>query len=474
MTILIGFILVLLGAAWFLASGPILGRKKLDLTHRDNPHKIAILIPARDESAVIEGLLKSLAQQTVLQPSQLTNPELASHPSYTTSTATHRAPYTMRDIYVIVETDRDPTVKICREYGASVIVRPHPEKQRKGYALDEAIKQILAKAPNRLTTKTITSSTGINDTENPLYDAYFIFDADNRLAPDYFEKIFASYRRGYQLATGYRHSKNANVNVISAVSSLTFSMINVIGNTKRIKRGGNIIFSGTGFYVDGRLVETWRGWPFHSLTEDYELSLYATLHGFSTYYNDTAVFYDEQPTSYLQTVAQRTRWIKGYFSARQKYIPLMRQKLRRSRRHHSTSKSSSHRDPSRATFASATSTSTQINNLGSLRREIVGVKPVIMMLIGVVIMFLGGLIELCARGEAGFAFLAALATFALVYFVLMFITIEMIKREKLKLTPEIRRSAILFNPIYLVTYVYCALKALLVKNVKWSKIKHGI
>lgn len=468
MTILIGFILVLLGAAWFLASGPILGRKKLDLTHRDNPHKIAVLIPARDESAVIEGLLKSLAQQTVLQPSQLTNPELASHPSYTTSTATHRAPYTMRDIYVIVETDRDPTVKICREYGVSVIVRPRPEKQRKGYALDEAIKQILAKAPNRNSAETITSGTAIDNSESPLYDAYFIFDADNRLAPDYFEKIFASYRRGYQLATGYRHSKNANVNVISAVSSLTFSMINVIGNTKRIKRGGNIIFSGTGFYVDGRLVETWRGWPFHSLTEDYELSLYATLHGFSTYYNDTAVFYDEQPTRYLQTVAQRTRWIKGYFSARQKYIPLMRQKLRRSRQNRSASESSA-----RTISASATSTSDQINNLGSLRREIVGVKPVIMMLIGVVIMFLGGLIELCARGEAGFAFLAALATFALVYFVLMFITIEMIKREKLKLTPEIRRSAILFNPIYLVTYVYCALKALLIKNVKWSKIKHG-
>lgn len=463
MTIIIGFILVLLGAAWFLASGPILGRQKLNLTPRDDPSRIAVLIPARDESAVIEGLLKSLAEQTVLQPSQLANSGLTSHPSYATS-----VPYTMHDIYVIVETDRDPTIKICRQYGASVIVRPHPEKQRKGYALNEAIKQILASAARQAAKAPSTAPSA-----SPLYDAYFIFDADNRLAPNYFEKIFTSYRQGYQLSTGYRHSKNANANVISAVSSLTFSMINVMSNARRIKRGGNIIFSGTGFYVDGRLVETWRGWPFHSLTEDYELSLYATLHGFSTYYNDTAVFYDEQPTSYLQTVAQRTRWIKGYFSARAKYIPLMRQKLRRSRHRHSASKSSSRRDPSRATSTNAASASTQANNLGSLRREIVGVKPVIMMLVGVVIMFLGGLIELCARGEAGFALLAALAVFALVYFVLMFITIEMIKREKLKLTPEIRRSAILFNPIYLVTYVYCALKALLVKNVKWARIEHG-
>lgn len=431
MTIILGFILVLLGAAWFLASGPILGRQKLNLTPRDNPSRIAILIPARDESAVIEGLLKSLIKQTVYQ------------------SLIKKSPYTMRDVYVIVETDRDPTVKICRKYGASVIVRTHPEKQRKGYALDEAIKQILARK------STSPEKSSLTKIESPLYDAYFIFDADNRLAPDYFEKIFVSYRQGYQLATAYRHSKNANVNVISAVSSLTFSMINVMGNARRIKRGGNIIFSGTGFYVDGRIVETWRGWPFHSLTEDYELSLYATLHGFSTYYNDTAVFYDEQPTSYLQTVAQRTRWIKGYFSARQKYIPLMRQKLKR--QHRKTTSTS----PAKA------------SNLGSLRREVIGVKPVIVMLVGVVIMFLGGLIELCAHGEAGFAFLAALATFALVYFVLMFITIEMIKRDKLRLEPTIRRSAILFNPIYLVTYVYCALKALFVKNVKWTRIEHN-
>lgn len=449
MTIFIGFILVILGAIWFLSSGLVLGRNKLQLTPRDNPHKIAVLVPARDESAVIEGLLKSLSEQTILA----TPASAAEHASY--------PPFTMRDVYVIVETDRDPTVKICRRYGASVIIRTRPEKQRKGYALDEALKQILAaKSANTAQPQTAAS---------PLYDAYFIFDADNRLAKDYFEKIFASYRAGYQLATGYRHSKNANANVIAAVSSLTFSMINVMGNTKRIQRGGNIIFSGTGFYVDGRLVEKWHGWPFHSLTEDYELSLYATLHGFSTYYNDTAIFYDEQPTSYLQTVAQRTRWIKGYFSARAKYIPLMRQTLRRELR-------KSRRQPtaSRATASASTSAATlRASNSGSLRREVIGVKPVILMLVGVVIMFLGGLIELCARGEAGFALLAALATLVLVYLVLMFITIEMIKREKLRLTPKIRRSAILINPLYLLTYVYCAAKALLIRDVKWTRIEHG-
>lgn len=421
MTIIIGFILVFLGGIWFLSTGLIMGRQKLNLTPRSNPGKIAVLIAARNESAVIEGLIKSLERQTIMNTINRS-----------------RSPLSMRDVFVIIESENDPTAAICHKHGVSVVIRSHPKRQRKGYALDEALKQILAKKPS--------------GTTKPLYDAYFIFDADNRLAPDYFEQIFTSYRAGYQLSTGYRHSKNANANVISAVSSLTFTMINVLGNTRRVKRGGNIIFSGTGFYIDGRLVEEWHGWPFHSLTEDYELSLYATLHGFTTYYNDTAVFYDEQPTSYLQTVAQRTRWIKGYFSARQKYIPLMRRALRRSRRQKASSASAS--------------------NLGSLRREVIGVKPVIVMLIGVVIMFLGGLIELCAHGKAGFTLLAALTTFALLYFVLMFITIELIKHERLRLEPSIRLRAILFNPIYLVTYVYCALKALLIKNVKWTRIDH--
>lgn len=425
MTILIGFILVILGTIWFLSTGLVMGRQKLNLTPRENPEKIAVLIAARDESAVIEGLLESLKQQTIM----------------TTAASTKSALnlLSMRDVFVIVESDQDPTVKICQKHGVSVIIRTRPERQRKGYALDEALKQILP--------------------QHKSYDAYFIFDADNRLAPDYFEKIFASYRAGYQLATGYRSSKNANENVIAAVSTLTFSMINTIGNQKRTRRGGNIIFSGTGFYVDGRLVEEWRGWPFHSLTEDYELSLYATLHGFTTTYNTSAVFYDEQPTRFRQTVAQRTRWIKGYFSARQKYVPLMRQALRHKPR--STSRSASSR------------VSTYPANSGSLRREAIGVKPVIMILVGVVIMFLGGLIELCARGQAGIALLTTLATLALVYFVLMFITIELIKREHLRLDPALRLRTILFNPLYLITYVYCALKALLVKNVKWTRIEHG-
>lgn len=395
MSILGLLLLFYAGFLWWRGS-VALKQNKLELTPREKVPKIAVLIAARDESKVIGGLLKSIRQQTVKVKSE--------------------------DVYVIVETPDDPTVEICKQHSNTVILREDLSKQRKGYALDEAVRQILAKGKH--------------------YDAYFIFDADNILAKDYLEQMLKIYDQGYEIATGYRNSKNGNANVIAAVSSLTFSMINVMSNRKRVAHGANIIFSGTGYYIAGDLIEEWRGWPFVSLTEDYELSLYATLHSLTTYYNEEAVFFDEQPTKYSQTVAQRVRWIKGYFSARKKYIPLIRAKKHG-------------------------------NNYGSLVKEKIGVRPAIYAILGVVAIMIGTVIELCIMGKAMDILAAIPVILAGVYVILMLVTVEMVKREKLDLTMGSKIKAVLFNPLYLVTYIPCALKALLKKNVTWKRIEHG-
>lgn len=386
-------LLVALGLLW--RGQIVLHENHVQLRPRTKQPKIAVLIAARDESAVIAGLLKSLQAQTVKVKPQ--------------------------DIYVIVESRDDPTVKICQQFGNTVILRKDLTKQRKGYALDEALKQIL---PRRS------------------YDLYFIFDADNILAKDFLEKMLQSYAAGYEIAMGYRNSKNANANIVAAVSSLTWSMVNMIGNRRRAKSGGNIIFSGTGYYVDGDLVEEWQGWPFKSLTEDYELSLYATLHGLTTQYNEAAMFYDEQPTKYRQTVAQRVRWIKGYFSARHKYVPLMKVRKRG-------------------------------QNIGSIKKECIGVKPAIWAIVGIVLMIAGLIVDLCVVGKVQLAGWLILAILLLVYVVLLSITIVMIRREKMHFKPSMKIKAALVNPFYLVTYIPCAIKALLKKNVTWTKIEHG-
>lgn len=393
---ILGLLLLFYAGFLWLKGGAALRQNKVNLKPRDRVPRVAILIAARDESKVIGDLLKSIRQQTVKVKPQ--------------------------DVYVIVEAMDDPTVKICKQHQHSVILREDVSKQRKGYALDEAVRQILAKGEH--------------------YNAYFVFDADNILTKNYLAEMLKIYAEGYEIATGYRNSKNGNANVIAAVSSLTFSMINVMSNRKRAAHGANIIFSGTGYYIVGDLIEEWQGWPFVSLTEDYELSLYATLHGLSTYYNEEAMFFDEQPTRYRQTVAQRVRWIKGYFSARKKYIPLIRAKK--------------HGD-----------------NYGSLVKEKIGVRPTIFAILGVVAIMIGTVIELCIMGKALDILAAIPVILAGVYVILMLVTVEMIKREKLDLTTKTKIKAILFNPLYLVTYIPCAIKALLKKHVGWTKIEHG-
>ncbi len=404
--IVVGVILLLYALALYIRGRVVLKYNHLTLIEKPQPERIAVLIAARDESKVIEGLLSSLQAQTVN--------------------------LLMQDIYVVVEDKNDPTVKICQKYGVSFYVRTQLEgRRRKGYALDDVVKHILF-------------------TLKKQYDLYFVFDADNILADDYIETMLKSYRKGYEMATGYRNSKNANDNVIAAVSSLTFSMINVIENRNRSRHGGNVVFSGTGFYVDGSLVEEWAGWPFHQLTEDYEMSLYATWRGLKTFYNEQATFYDEQPDGYRQTVDQRVRWIRGYFDARKIYLPLIQQRLAELRKKDEKGQ-----------------------NYGSLVREVIGVRSVIWFIVGLILLLVGGMTWLISYGLIGWALMLLIGVLGIVYVVLMMVTIMLVLREKIRLKPAICVKAILFNPVYLVSYVPCALKALLAKEITWKKIDHN-
>ena len=277
--------------------------------------KNAILIPARDESKVIESLLISIENQT-----QKINPE---------------------DIYVIVESSKDRTVKIVKKHKMNIIYRKDLTKQRKGYALDDAIKEIIINKKH--------------------YDAYFIFDADNILEETYIEEMQKSIDKGYDIGISYRNTKNSS-SLVAASSALTFSMINTLGNTLKNKYTNNLTISGTGYYIKGHLVEEWGGFPFHTLTEDYELTLYSTLNNITTTYNEKAIFYDEQPDDFKVSIIQRTRWVKGYFEARKKYIKKIRKSLTK-----------------------------KDKNYGSKVNAIIGVKPYIYLLIGVILLIFSSL-----------------------------------------------------------------------------------
>lgn len=354
--------------------------------------KNAILIPARDESKVIESLLISIENQT-----QKINPE---------------------DIYVIVESSKDRTVKIVKKHKMNIIYRKDLTKQRKGYALDDVIKEIIINKKH--------------------YDAYFIFDADNILEENYIEEMQKSIDKGYDIGISYRNTKNSS-SLVAASSALTFSMINTLGNTLKNKYTNNLTISGTGYYIKGHLVEEWGGFPFHTLTEDYELTLYSTLNNITTTYNEKAIFYDEQPDDFKVSITQRTRWVKGYFEARKKYIKKIRKSLTK-----------------------------KDKNYGSKVNAIIGVKPYIYLLIGVILLIFSSL-----TFDIKTLIKILVIVFLTIYLELVLVSYVIVKKEDNKLKIKVSKTKlILYNPIFLLSYIICLIKAITTKDLKWEVVEH--
>lgn len=356
-----------------------------------NGHNYAILIPARNESLVIEKLLISIENQT-----KKINPE---------------------DVYVIVETKKDKTVSIVEKHKMTIVYRKNLNKKRKGFALDDAIKEILK--------------------SNKKYDAYFIFDADNILDKNYIKEMTKSFDEGYDIGIGYRNTKNSK-NLVSAASALTFSMINTIGNKRKSKYTNNLIISGTGYYIKGTIIESWKGFPFNSLTEDYELSLYSILNNLTTTYNDSAIYYDEQPEIFDVTITQRSRWVKGYFDARRNYI-------------HKIRKSISKKD----------------KNYASKITALIGVNPLITLIIGDLLFLIDSTTSLKRF------IICFIIIILLVYLCLMLFTYIIIRNEEDKLDIKVSKILLIFyNPFYLLSYIYCLYIAITKKDLGWQEIKH--
>lgn len=391
----IGSIFIISAFILLIYSYLVMPRCYLKPKKYNNKKRYCILIPARYESKVINNLLLSITKQTTK-----INP---------------------KDIYIIVESIKDKTVDIAKQYNMNIILRENLSLKRKGYALNDAVTYILKKQIH--------------------YDAYFIFDADNILDKDFIKNMEKSINEGYDIGIGYRNTKNSNT-LVSASSALTFSMINTMLNERKNKYHNNLTISGTGYYIKGSIVEEWNSFPFHSLTEDYELTLYAILNNLTTTYNKKAIFYDEQPDNFNVSLKQRTRWVKGYFEARKKYI-------------NKISKSETKNDP----------------NFASKVNAFLGVTPYIYIIIGLLIILVNILIT---KGIT--TFLCYLTIFLLlIYILLALFTIIMLKKEKnsLNISKSMKIKVIFYNPIFMFSYIICLLRSIFIKDVKWDRIDHN-
>lgn len=230
-------------------------------------HTYAVLICARNESAVIGDILDCLQQQD----------------------------YPADRVYPVVIADNctDDTAQLARDHGARVYERQDSERVGKGYALDYALTCL------------------DRDFGPDFFDGYLVFDADNLMEPNYITEINRTFSDGYDVVASYRNSKNYGDNWLSAGIGLWFLRDSHFMNGSRMRLGICCQIAGTGFLFSRRVKEEYGGWPFHLLTEDYELTACSAARGMVFGYCEQARFYDEQTTGLRQSWRQRIRWCKG-------------------------------------------------------------------------------------------------------------------------------------------------------------------
>ncbi len=236
-------------------------------------HRLAVLIAARNEQAVLGELLDSLRAQTY--PADLT------------------------DIYVCADNCTDGTAALARARGATVFERTDAARVGKGYALNYLLHRIKAAGAR--------------------YDAYVVLDADNVLDRGFLRALDRVHTGGYEIVTCYRNSKNYGDNWISAGYALWFLREACYLNAPRMALHSSCAVSGTGFLFSDAVLRGCGGWNFFLLTEDIEFTIDNVTRGVKVGYAGDAVLYDEQPTSLRQSWRQRLRWSKGYLQVFRRY-----------------------------------------------------------------------------------------------------------------------------------------------------------
>lgn len=264
---LISYIPRLIG--WFY------GFKKQKHLTKDKDNKIAIIVPARNESMVIGNLFESIKEQT----------------------------YKNFDTFVIVKDPKDKTIEMAKEIGAISLVCENQTK--KSDCLDYALKEAMKKG---------------------IYDAAFIIDADCYMDSKCMEELNNALSTGKQIIqvkkrvkNFYMKQKNAN-SIWSSCNGLIWTIIDDLGNKYKSAKGITNMLIGTGIMIRMDVVKELNGWPYNeTLTEDIEFMNDAAIKGYSTFYYEHAIIYLEESTSLRVTNKRRTRWMDGVINSKRIY-----------------------------------------------------------------------------------------------------------------------------------------------------------
>jgi cellulose synthase/poly-beta-1,6-N-acetylglucosamine synthase-like glycosyltransferase len=232
--------------------------------------RFAVLVFAKNEEQVIANLLQSLVGQDY--------------------------PAEAYDIFVTADNCSDQTAAKAAEYNAIVLERDDPTKIGKGYALHWFFQRFSHEYADR-------------------YDACVVFDADNIVEPGFLAAMNRQLNWGSHIALGYRMGKNPTSSWVSGVTTLFWLLQTRFFHRARARRNLPCLsVGGTGFMFSLDVLDEGQ-WRTTSIAEDIEFTLTAVADGYNVTIATDAIFYDEQPRKFSQSLAQRYRWTVGSFQA---------------------------------------------------------------------------------------------------------------------------------------------------------------
>ncbi len=246
--------LLLLSAASFL---PAQRR-----SHVSIPWRVAVVVPAHNESASIASCVESLLDAD--------RGEMAV------------------EVYVIADNCTDDTARIAMEAGAQVLVRMDPIERGKGHALHFAFAKL----------------------QQLNFDCFIVVDADTVVTNNFLTEAAGAMRDGSDAVQVRYLVRNANEGVRTRLMSLALRGFNVVRPLGRERLGLSVGILGNGF---GLSAQTLIAVPYlaSSVVEDLEYHLLLVQAGRRVGFVDNTSVYGEIPVRGEGVKTQRSRWEGG-------------------------------------------------------------------------------------------------------------------------------------------------------------------
>lgn len=240
--------------------------------HSEKKAKIAILIPARNEKAVIANTIKELLEKQTY-------------------------PKELYDVYLVADNCTDDTAKVAEAAGAKVYIHndPDPKTHRASYGIAYGVDKLLKE----------------HDGE---YDFLIKFDADNQASPTYLEKMNDAYQTGIEIARPFEASTNAEQNSWTKVSATYYFRDSRLPSNFRERLHLDSMLTGAGMMVSLKILKEIGGWDAMSMSDDAEFTLNRLCENRRVHYIAECIVYEDQPATLKDTYTRLARMGHGLHS----------------------------------------------------------------------------------------------------------------------------------------------------------------